>query len=64
MQMTQNNMHNNWLEILAGKNFPPKIVWRKPVKIHLERTRRRQQEAAKQSISQGKFKSFKEVRGK
>ena len=42
MQMTQNN---KWQKILAGKDFPTKLVWRTPTKIHRER--RRKQEAAK-----------------
>ena len=48
MQMTQNSKHNKWLEMLAGKDFPPKLLWRTPTKIHRERRRRRQQKAAKQ----------------
>ena len=48
MQMTQNSKHNKWLEVLAGKDFPPKLLWRTPTKIHRERRRRRQQKAAKQ----------------
>ena len=43
IQMTQNNKHNKWLEIL---DFHPKILWRTPTKIHRERRRRRQQKAA------------------
>ena len=46
--MTQNNKRNKWLEIFFGKDFPPKLLWRTPTKIHCERSRRRQQEAAKQ----------------
>ena len=37
-----------WLKMLAGKDVPPKLLWRTPTKIHPERKRRRQQEAAKQ----------------
>ena len=37
MQMTQNSKHNKWLEILAGEDFPPKLLWRTPTKIHRER---------------------------
>ena len=48
MQMTQNSKHNKWLEILAGEDFPPKLLWRTPTKIHRERRRRRQQEIAKE----------------
>ena len=48
MQMTQNNKPNKWLEILDGKDFPPKLLWRTPTKIYRERRRRREQEAAKQ----------------
>ena len=36
MQMTQNNKHNKWLEMLACKDFPPKLLWRTPTKIHHE----------------------------
>ena len=42
IQMTQDNKHNKWLEIL---DFQPKHLWRTPTKIHRERRRRRQQEA-------------------
>ena len=37
MQMTQNSKHNKWLEILAGEDFPPKLLWRTPTRIHRER---------------------------
>ena len=47
-QMTQNSKHNKWLEMLAGKDFTPKLLWRTPTKIHWERKRQRQQKAAKQ----------------
>ena len=43
IQMTQDNKHNKWLEIL---DFQPKLLWRRPTKILRERRRRRQQEAA------------------
>ena len=43
IHMTQNSKHNKWLEIF---NFQPKLPWRMPTKIHRERGRRRQQEAA------------------
>ena len=33
IQMTQNNKHNKWLEIL---DFQPKLLWRTPTKIHRE----------------------------
>ena len=26
----QNSKHNNWLEILAGEDFAPRLPWRKP----------------------------------
>ena len=48
IEMTQNSKHNKWLEMLADKDFPPKLLWRTPTKIHRERKRRRQQKAAKQ----------------
>ena len=43
IHMTQNSKHNKWLEIF---NFQPKHLWGMPTKIHRERGRRRQQEAA------------------
>ena len=27
MQMTQNTKYNKWLQILAGEDFPPKLLW-------------------------------------
>ena len=48
MQMTQNSKRNKWLEILAGEDFPPKLLWRTPTKIHRERRKQRQQETTKQ----------------
>ena len=44
--ITQNNKHNKWLEIL---DFQLKLPWRTPTKIHLERRRRRQQDAARKA---------------
>ena len=26
MQLTQNTRHNKWLQILAGEDFPPKLL--------------------------------------
>ena len=46
IQMTQDNKHNKWLEIL---DFQPKLLWRRPTKILRERRRRRQQEAARKA---------------
>ena len=46
IQMTQNNKHNKWLEIL---DFHPKLLWRRPTKIHREQRRRRQQEAVRKA---------------
>ena len=43
IEMTQNNEHNKWPEIL---DFQPKLLWRTPTKIHHERRRWPQQEAA------------------
>ena len=45
IQMTRDNKHNKWLEIL---DFQPKLL-RTPTKIHRERRRRRQQEAARKA---------------
>ena len=46
IQITQDNKHNKWLEIL---DFQPKLLWRRPPKIRRERRRRRQQEAARKA---------------
>jgi len=47
MQMTCTEQQaQQVVEILADEDFPPKLLWRKPTKIHRERTRRRQQETA------------------
>ena len=46
IQMTQNNKHNKWPEILV---FQPKLLRRTPTKIHRERRRRRQQEAVRKT---------------
>ena len=46
VQMTQNGKHKKLLEILAGEDFPSKLLWRTPTKIHRERKRRRQQETS------------------
>ena len=43
IHMTQSSKHNKWLEIF---NFQPKLLWRMPTKIHREREKRQQQEAA------------------
>ena len=43
IQMTQENKDNKLLEIL---DFQSKLLWRTPTKIHRERRRPRQQEAA------------------
>ena len=39
MQMAQYNKHKKWLEILAGKDFPPTLLCRTSTKIHRERRR-------------------------
>ena len=46
IQITQDNKHNKWLEIL---DFQPKLFWRRPTKIHRELRIRRQQEAARKA---------------
>ena len=49
MQMTCTEQQaQKVVEILTGKDFLPKLLWRTPTKIHRERTRRRQQETARQ----------------
>ena len=42
MQMTQDSKLKKWLEILAGEDFPPKLLWRTSTKIHRERRTGRQ----------------------
>ena len=45
MQMTCTEQQaQQVVEILAGEDFLPKVLWRTPTKIHREWTRRRQQE--------------------
>ena len=46
VQMTQDNKHNKWYEIL---DFQPKLLQRTPTKIHRERRRRRQQETPRKA---------------
>ena len=40
--MTQNCKHSKCLQILAEKDFPLKLLWRTPIKIHRRADRRRQ----------------------
>ena len=46
VQMTQDNKHNKWYEIL---DFQPKLLQRTPTKIHRERRRRRHQETTRKA---------------
>ena len=46
IQMTQNNKHNKWLEIL---DFQPKLLWRTPTKIIRQRRRRQHQEPVRKA---------------
>ena len=50
VQMTQNSNHNKWLEILAGDDFPPKLLGGTPPKIHREGRKWWQQETARQRV--------------
>ena len=55
VQMTQNSKRKTLHGILAGEDFPSKLLWRTPTKIHRERKRRRQQgngEAERASLAQ------------
>ena len=55
VQMTQNSKPKTLHGILAGEDFPSKLLWRTPTKIHRERKRRRQQgngEAERASLAQ------------
>ena len=42
IQMTQNCKHSKCLQILAEEDFPLKLLWRTPIKIHRRADRRRQ----------------------
>ena len=43
IQMTQNCKHSKCLQILAEEDFPLKLLWRTPIKIHSRRADRRRQ---------------------
>ena len=55
--MTRKSKHNNWLEILAGEDFPPEFLWRTPTKIHREGIEEDNREAERASLSTAKATS-------
>ena len=57
MQMTRKSKHNKWLEILAGEDFPLKLLWRTPSKIHRKRIEEDKREAERTSLSIAKATS-------
>ena len=56
-KLTQKSKHNKWLEILAGEDFPLKLLWRTPAKIHRKRIEEDKCEAARTSLSIAKATS-------
>ena len=57
MQMTQNCKHSKWLQILAEEDFPLKLLWRTPIKIHRRADRRRQPRSREHRFSTAKATS-------
>ena len=55
--MTRKSKHNKWLEILAGEDFPPELLWRTSTKIHRERIEEDNREAERTSLSTAKATS-------
>ena len=56
-KLTQKSKHNKWLEILAGEDFPLKLLWRTPAKIHRKRIEEDKREAERTSLSIAKATS-------
>ena len=57
IQMTQNCKHSKCLQILAEEDFPLKLLWRTPIKIHRQADRRRQPRSREHRCSTAKAKS-------
>ena len=56
-QMTQNCKHSKCLQILAEEDFPLKLLWRTPIKIHRRVDQRRQPRSREHRFSTAKAKS-------
>ena len=56
-RLTQKSKHNKWLEILTGEDFPLKLLWRTPTKIHRRRIEEGKREAERTSLSIAKATS-------
>ena len=57
IQMTQNCKHSKCLQILAEEDFPLKLLWRTPIKIHRRADRRRQPRSREHRFSTAKATS-------
>ena len=57
IQMTQNCKHRKCLQILAEEDFPLKLLWRTPIKIHRRADRRRQPRSREHRFSTAKATS-------
>ena len=55
--MTQNCKHSKCLQILAEEDFPLKLLWRTPIKIHRRADRRRQPRSREHRFSTAKATS-------
>ena len=54
IQITQNCKHSKCLQILAEEDFPLKLLWRTPIKIHRRADRRRQPRSREHRFSTAK----------
>ena len=52
IQITQNCKHSKCLQILAEEDFPLKLLWRTPIKIHRRADRRRQPRSREHRLAQ------------
>ena len=57
IQMTQYCKHSKCLQILAEEDFPLKLLWRTPIKIHRRVDQRRQPRSREHRFSTAKAKS-------
>ncbi|CAH3033456.1 unnamed protein product [Porites lobata] len=57
IQITQNCKHSKCLQILAEEDFPLKLLWRTPIKIHRRADRRRQPRSREHRFSTAKATS-------
>ena len=52
IQMTQNCKNSKCLQILAEEDFPLKLLWRTPIKVHWRADRRRQPRSREHHLAQ------------